>query len=212
MRDSPSEAASRPARLGHEVGARRVGAAYDRGEALERLQTAEAELLDHDVEGAQLAAVAPEHTLAFDVEGCRPEALGDALDLGGRDEQEHGAGIDEATDEPGAGDAVDLGPGARHPDRAPLRVARRQLRLGHHRQVGGRPAERAAVKRLRRHALVTQPGGDALAELESLLADHDGGAAAELGRPLGHGSVRAPDRARDQARVGPRSPRPSGRR
>ena len=50
-----------------------------------------------------------------------------AIDFGRRHEQEHRVRIDEAADQPGAGDAVDLRPRARHPDRASLRVARGQL-------------------------------------------------------------------------------------
>ena len=48
---------------------------------------AEAEFLDHDVEGAELAAMAPEHV--FDVEGRGVEALADRDHLGRRDEQKH---------------------------------------------------------------------------------------------------------------------------
>ena len=38
------------------------------------------------------------------------EAIGDGLDFRGRHKQEHGAGIDEAADQPRTCDAVDLGP------------------------------------------------------------------------------------------------------
>ena len=62
MRDRPSEAASRPGRLRREVEPRGVGAAHDRREPQQRLGR-EAELLDHHVEGAALAAMAPEHVL-----------------------------------------------------------------------------------------------------------------------------------------------------
>ena len=87
----------------------------------------ELELLDHGVEGARLAAMAPEH--ALDVERRRTEALGNGRDLGRRHEQEHGRRIDEAPDQPRAGDAVDLGPRARHPDRAaPARRGREACR------------------------------------------------------------------------------------
>jgi hypothetical protein len=49
---------------------------------------------------------------ALDVEGDRAEAVGDGFDLGRGDEQEAGTGVDEAADQPGAGDAVDLRAGA----------------------------------------------------------------------------------------------------
>ena len=101
----------------------------------------------------------------------------------GRHEQEHGAGIDEAPDEPGAGDAIDLRPRARHPHGAALLVARGQL-LGAHQQLAGRlPGLEPAFQRLRVDALVPQPGGDALAELQALLAGDDDAAAAIVAGP-----------------------------
>src|SRR5829696_8496824 len=58
------------------------------------------------------------------------------------------------------------------------------------------------LERVRRHAGVPEPSGDALAELQPLLADDDGGAACgEFGRPFGDVAVRAPHRARHEARV-----------
>ena len=146
MRDSPSEAASRPA-----LPARgRAGRCRRRGRCVARRSSGsvrEPELLDHDVEGAGLAAVAPEHVL--DVERRRAEPLRDGRDLGRRHEQEHGCRIDEAADQPGAGDAVDLGPRARHPDRAAAAVARRQLGRGHQRQPGLPPSLEPACQRSR---------------------------------------------------------------
>ena len=118
--NSPSDAASRPAASGGGRAAR-----YRRRARSWRAAAAaasQAELLDHHVEGAELAAVAPEH--ALDVEGRGVETLGDRRDLRRRDEQEHRIRIDEAADQPRAGDAVDLRPRARHPDGAALRVAR----------------------------------------------------------------------------------------
>ena len=76
-------------RFRREVQPGRVGAAHDRGQPQERLGR-QAELLDHDVEGAELAAVAPEDALALDVERRRAEAVGDARDLRRGDEQEDG--------------------------------------------------------------------------------------------------------------------------
>ena len=46
------------------------------------------EFLDHRVESAGLAAMAPKGVL--DVEGCRAKALGHAFDFGRRHEQEDG--------------------------------------------------------------------------------------------------------------------------
>jgi len=59
--------------------------------------------------------------------GTAVEALADRDDLGRRHEQEHRVRIDEAPDQPGAGDPIDLRPRAGDPDGAPLRVARRQF-------------------------------------------------------------------------------------
>ena len=84
----------------------------------------------------------------FDVEGRGVEALADRDHLGRRDEQKHRVRIDEAPDQPGAGDAVDLRPRAGDPDGAALRVARRQFRCRHQRQLGRLPALEAALERL----------------------------------------------------------------
>ena len=92
--------------------------------------------------------------------------------------------IDEAADQPGAGDAVDLRPLARHPDGAALGVARRQLVRGNERAARprARPGSRPPAT-LARRALLPQPGGDAMAELQALLADDDGRAAVRAPAP-----------------------------
>ena len=94
-------------RLRREVEPRGVGRANHGGEPLQRRRR-QTELLHHDVEGAELAAMAPEHVL--DVERRGVETLGDGSDFGGRHEQKDRGRIDEAADQPGAGDAVDLRP------------------------------------------------------------------------------------------------------
>ena len=79
--------------------------------------------------------MAPEYV--FDVERHGFKARGDAIDFGRRNEQENGARVDETADQPGTGNAVDLRPRPRDPDRASLRIAlwklvgadRRKLRL-----------------------------------------------------------------------------------
>ena len=81
------------------------------------------EFFDHDVERAQFAAMAPEHIL--DVERRGAVMFTDGFDFGGRDEQEDSIGIDEASDQPRAGDAIDLGTRAGNPDRPSLRIRRR---------------------------------------------------------------------------------------
>ena len=93
-------------------------------------------------------------------------------------------GIDEAADQPGTGDAVDLRPRARHPDGAALLVARREL-VGADQQLAGLfPGLEAALERLRLDAAVPEPGGRAFAELLAFLADNDDGLAPVVRRPL----------------------------
>jgi hypothetical protein len=147
--------------------------------------------------------MAPEHALALDVERRCPEPLRHAVHVRRVHEQEHGPRIDEAADEPGAGDAVDLRARARHPHRAPARVAGRQDGDGHHGQPGRRPSEGAAFERFGRNAKVPQPRGHPLAELQPFLADHHGGPAraGELGRPAIDIPEGAAQRARNQARI-----------
>ena len=76
-----------------------IGGAHDEGEAVERFAV-QAEFLDHHIEGAELAAVAPEDP--FDVERRCTKSVRDIRDLGGRDEKEDGGRIDETADEPRA--------------------------------------------------------------------------------------------------------------
>src|SRR5215472_6965677 len=98
--------------LGNKVGPRRVSAAHNLGKVQERLRS-QAKLLDHCIERAGLAAMTPEH--ALDVERRGIEALRHARHLGGADKEKDGVWIDEATDQPGASDAVDLRSATRHP-------------------------------------------------------------------------------------------------
>src|SRR5215467_10736076 len=110
--------------LRNKVGPRRVGAAHDLGKVEERLRS-EAKLLDHRIERAGLVAMAPEHALNVERRGI--EALRDSRHLRGADKEKDGIGIDEATDQPGAGDAVNLRPATRHPQSATLLVTRWNL-------------------------------------------------------------------------------------
>jgi len=59
--------------------------------------------------------MAPLDVRALNVEGSGAEAVGHAPDFGGGYEQEYRGGIDEAPDQPGAGDAIDLRAGSRDP-------------------------------------------------------------------------------------------------
>ena len=154
----------------------------------------QAELLHHDVEGAELAAVAPEHPL--DVEGRRVEAVGHRRYLGGRDEQEHGSRVHEAPDQPGAGDAVDLRPGVGHPHRTAAGVPGRKVVGADQQAAGRRPGVEPALQRLGGRAEVAQPGRDTLAELLAALADDSDRPGTEPVRPVSDGVDVAPHRAR----------------
>src|SRR5258708_17671817 len=98
------------------------------------------------------------------------EPIGDGHYLGWRHEQEDGFRGDEAPNQPGASDANDLGPRARHPHRATRRVTRRQLLRAKEQLAVLAPSFVAALQRLRVNPLASHPGGNALAELQSVLA------------------------------------------
>src|ERR1700757_5327403 len=100
--------------------------------------------------------MAPEHVL--DIEGNGVEALADRYDLRRRHEQKYRVRIDEAPDQPGAGDAVDLRPRAGYPDGASLGVARGELRGRHQGELGGLPAFKTALERLGGDADMSEPG------------------------------------------------------
>ena len=115
----------------------------DGGETQQRLGR-QPERLDHDVEGAELAAMAPDHALDIERRGIEP--VGDGLDLRRRHEQEHRARIDESADQPGTGDAVDLRPRSGDPDRAPVPVALRHALGRNQRQARLLPANEAVFQ------------------------------------------------------------------
>ena len=76
-----------PGRFGRKIEARGVGASDDRRKLRERLGS-KSQFVEHRVERAELAAVAPEDP--FDIEWSAVEALRDRLHFRWRDEQEHG--------------------------------------------------------------------------------------------------------------------------
>ena len=76
------------------------------------------------------------------------------------------------------------------------------LSVGDERQAGLAPALEAVLQAVGRHAGVPQPGGDALAQLGALLADHDGGMAVEFVRPVRGFGVGAAHRAGNQLGIG----------
>ena len=144
--------------------------------------------------------MAPEHVL--DVEWRRPEPIGDGVDLGRGHEQEHGARVDEAADQPRAGDAVDLGSRAGHPDGPALLVARRQLGRRHQGQPGLGPGLESAGQCLGGATRMANPGGCTLAELATTLADGNSRAADQCRCPVRCDRGRAANRSWDQSRIG----------
>ena len=198
-----------PRRFRREIEPAGVGAAHDRRQPQQRLGVARPNSSTM-MSKVQSSPRWLQNTSSTS-NGRRAEALGDRDHLGRRDEQEHGVRIDEAADQPGAGDAVDLRPRPGHPDGAASRIARGQLCGRHQRQPGGLPGFKAAFERLGRHA-VPQPGGDALAELLAPLADHDGGAAGELLAPIGRRPGGSAARRRESGAGRRRNPRRCGRR
>ena len=125
--------------LGHKVEPIGIGAPHDRREADQRFVRVEAEGLDHDVEGATLAAMAPEYAFVRDVERLGLLLLGDGQHVTGRDEQEAGLRIDEPSDQPGTGDAIDLGPRSCDPPCLAIVMSWRQMDQGNGRQPACRP-------------------------------------------------------------------------
>ena len=144
--------------------------------------------------------MAPEHV--FDVERHRIEALADRDHFGRRDEQKHRVRIDEAANQPRAGDAVDFWTRTRHPDGASLRVPGRHLRRRHQREFCGLPTLEAALQRFGRHVDVPEPSGGAFGELLAPQADHDGRTPGECFTPFGGFLRIAPDGAGNQPLVG----------
>jgi hypothetical protein len=114
----------------------------DKGETVQRFAV-QAKFFDHHIEGAELAAVAPEYPL--DIERRRTKSVGDMRDLGGRDEKEDGRRIDEAADEPRASDAVDLRPRTCDPNGASLLVRFRHMIRTHQQAFAFDPGFEAAA-------------------------------------------------------------------
>ncbi len=106
MREKPRDTARSPCASGREVEPGRVRRSDDGGNPVQG-RNVEAEFLDHGVKGTPIAAMAPEH--ALDVEWSRRKSLGHVEHFRGGHKQKDGIRIDEAANEPRAGDAVDFG-------------------------------------------------------------------------------------------------------
>jgi hypothetical protein len=147
--------------LRREIEPRRVGAAHDDREVRER-RIAQAVVLEKGIEAAELAVVREVH-VGNVVRQCVPFSRRLEHFLG-RHVVELGFPVDEARDEPGTGDPVDLRALARHPARRAvprLRIERAFRRL---------PSLEAAFQIARRDTGFAQGRCDALADLMSVNA------------------------------------------
>src|SRR6185503_9401611 len=130
------------------------------------------------------------------------EAFRHPVHLGRLNEQDNRMRIDKALDQPRTGDAIDLRPRARDPNRSAFRVAFRKLCRVDQRMAARRPRLEAAFEVLGGDAFVAKPGGDAFAELGAALATDNDLSAGEVAGPGGDRSEVAPDRSRDQTGIG----------
>ena len=119
-----------------------IGGADHGGHAVQRLGV-KLEIVKQRVKAALVAAVAEGH--ALDVKGDRAEPFGNGFDFGRGHEQKAGTGVDEAADQPGAGDAIDLWPVPGDP----RGVGGGQRGKGKHRQTCRFPSQCSAFKAFR---------------------------------------------------------------
>ena len=176
-----------------------IGAPDDRGKTQQRLG-GQAEFLDHEIERAFVAAMAPKH--AVKIERYRTVSLGHVWNLRGGDEKEYGAGIDKAANQPWASNTINFRPGASHPDGAPLTVQRRYFASGQQRQRGLFPALKPVFEYVSRDAGMTQPCGGSLTEGRPIATDHDGGLTGEFAGPFRNIGMRSSNRTRDKPGTG----------
>src|SRR3954468_21056376 len=108
-----------------------IGTPDNRGKTQQR-PGGQAEFLDHEIERAFVAAMAPKY--AVQIERYGTVSLGHVRNFRGRDEKEYSARVDKPAYQPGAGNTINFRTSARHPDRAPLTVRRRYLARGQQRQ------------------------------------------------------------------------------
>ena len=124
-----------------------MSASRTRAASRSRGAVASPNFLDHHVESAFFAAMAPVD--ALDVEGRSAEAFGDAHDFAGRHEEKHCRRIDKAVDQPRTRNAVTLifGRSRVTQDCAPLRCRAAAVCFRDERQACFRPAGEATVPR-----------------------------------------------------------------
>jgi hypothetical protein len=188
-----AEPGREPERHGEQAGALRrqvepvgVGTAHDARKREKMRVRVEAEAFQKRVEGAGVPLV---------LEGSARQIVGDRALVGsdGHDlirlrEEEAGLRIEEAADQPRAGDAIDLRTAARDPTgRAIAEYDTRRAAL-HEGKAGRDPRFDAAGEQRRRKAFAAQVSGDALAAVVAVrTGDDDRPPAIELrceGRPV----------------------------
>ena len=95
--------------------------------------------------------------------GLARKSIGDVSHFGRRNEAKDSGGIDEAPDEPGACDPIDLRPRPRDPDRASPIITLRQMIRPHQKPFARDPSFEPALQVFGTGPRAAQPGGDALA-------------------------------------------------
>src|SRR5262245_46826507 len=98
--------------------------------------------------------MAPEDVL--DIEWDTAETLRDLHDIRGSNKQERGSRIDEATNEPGTRDAVNLGASAGHPNSSPPSINGWQLGKGNQWKRLLLPRFEAPFEHLRGNTLISK--------------------------------------------------------
>src|SRR6187431_697320 len=110
----------------------------------------------------------------FDIKWRAPETLGYFHDIRRRHKQKHGAWIDEATNEPGTGDAIDFRTSAGHPYSATLPINRRELGNWNQRKRSLSPGLEPSFQHLRGNTFVSKPRCNSLTYARAFLTDRDG--------------------------------------
>ena len=108
----------------------------------------------------------------FDVKWRASETLGYLHYIRRRHKQKYGAWIDEATNEPGTGDAVDLRTRAGHPYSSTLTINRRKLGHWNQWKLSLSPCLESSFQHLRRDTFISEPRRNPLAHTRAFLADH----------------------------------------
>ena len=152
----------------------------------------QAELLDHDVEGAPLAAVAPEH--AFDIEGVAPKRSATATTSAGATNRNTASGSTKRRISHGQAMRSIFGRARVTQTVRPCASRGGSLDFRHERQLAA-PGVEAALERLGGDADVPQPGGDAVGELLTAMADDYDRATCEFPPPIGGLSIVTSHRA-----------------